>query len=390
MTQTPQLPPQLPPEPLDAAERDLARMLRNLPSGSPSPELDARILGVARRAVHQAQPRKLHWGRSIGIGTAASALLAVGLFVKMHGAGENLQPETPPAAVKMINAPAAAARTEAEAAAPAGQPAAAENSVMAPKEIATSPPPPPVVTENEMPMSAPAPRMLRVSPSPPPPPMEMPARAEASGALVAKPSPNAFPFAPAPAPAAPAINPPSPQAPVVMQESQPESVAAPAPVPPPADGRGEDKAESFTAARQDAQNQAAAATPPAQGLLDKKDAAQSQAEMKSAPAASGYANPNATTSTTDGTKAKNLDMITVTGSRVRRVDTETASPVLRLSRDELSAIDDDAKLAPMQWIERIRARMKADDDGGARESLRRFHVRYPDAAIPDDLQPLLH
>lgn len=55
----------------------------------------------------------------------------------------------------------------------------------------------------------------------------------------------------------------------------------------------------------------------------------------------------------------------------------------------LPAVDDDAKLTPRKWIDRIRARVKAADGEGARASLRLYRARYPDADIPDDLQPLL-
>lgn len=54
-----------------------------------------------------------------------------------------------------------------------------------------------------------------------------------------------------------------------------------------------------------------------------------------------------------------------------------------------SRVDEDARLPPSQWLTRIRQRMNAGDTDGARASLQRFRARYPDAAIPEDLQPLL-
>jgi hypothetical protein len=52
-------------------------------------------------------------------------------------------------------------------------------------------------------------------------------------------------------------------------------------------------------------------------------------------------------------------------------------------------IEPDATLAATAWLERIRARLQAGDDAGARASLRLFVQRHPDRAIPADLRPLL-
>ena len=73
-----------------------------------------------------------------------------------------------------------------------------------------------------------------------------------------------------------------------------------------------------------------------------------------------------------------LDRVEVTGSRLKRA----------LASAELPPLDDDSKLSPTPWLARIRARVNAADGNGARESLRRFSVRYPNAQIPADLAPL--
>ena len=41
------------------------------------------------------------------------------------------------------------------------------------------------------------------------------------------------------------------------------------------------------------------------------------------------------------------------------------------------------------WLKRIRELMTQGDRDGARSSLQEYKARYPDAAIPADLQPLL-
>jgi len=140
MTQTPQ-PPTNEPEPLDAAERELARLLGNLPSAPPPPELDARILAAARRAVQQQPKRRpLGWWRSIGVGAAASAVLAVGLLVKLHGDGQG---PSLPSESDLPGANVAAPEAAREQAAPAAT-VASDTTVAAepaPQHVAVPPPP---------------------------------------------------------------------------------------------------------------------------------------------------------------------------------------------------------------------------------------------------------
>ena len=83
-------------------------------------------------------------------------------------------------------------------------------------------------------------------------------------------------------------------------------------------------------------------------------------------------------STADARKDAALGRIDVTGSRIRRADESAVLP----------PVNEDAKLPPAQWIERIRARVNAADGVGARESLRRLLARYPNAEIPADFAPL--
>jgi hypothetical protein len=68
---------------LDADERELARIAQALPSGEPSPMLDARILKAASNAVAPSAKNRLAWLTSAGsawsIGSAAAAVLAIGI-----------------------------------------------------------------------------------------------------------------------------------------------------------------------------------------------------------------------------------------------------------------------------------------------------------------------
>jgi type IV secretory pathway VirB10-like protein len=54
----------------------------------------------------------------------------------------------------------------------------------------------------------------------------------------------------------------------------------------------------------------------------------------------------------------------------------------------LPPVDDDAALAPADWIERIRERMQQGDTAGARASLLRLLQAHPDTDVPADLAPL--
>ena len=82
-------------DPLDADERELARVLRALPAGEPPSALDARILAMARDAVvttpaqkDEAQPRARRAPRFVwGLGVAASCVMAAGLVWRMGGFG---------------------------------------------------------------------------------------------------------------------------------------------------------------------------------------------------------------------------------------------------------------------------------------------------------------
>lgn len=152
-----------PRDPLNVEERDLARVLRALPGGEPPSALDMKILAAARDALEEtpapapgaaAKPGQRRWG--VGLGVAASAVLAVGIAWR-------LQTNAPDAAFSAAPQDTAAAESaEGFAAPPAAPPAAAAAGVIASTEteqperkavapaVAMPPPPeePPVVFDD--------------------------------------------------------------------------------------------------------------------------------------------------------------------------------------------------------------------------------------------------
>lgn len=92
--------PKPPTEAHDDQEREVARILRALPAGEPSPELDARILRSAANASASSRKPHVRWFASAGglwgIGAAAAAVLALGVSWQMldpsRGYGERTSP----------------------------------------------------------------------------------------------------------------------------------------------------------------------------------------------------------------------------------------------------------------------------------------------------------
>lgn len=74
-----------------------------------------------------------------------------------------------------------------------------------------------------------------------------------------------------------------------------------------------------------------------------------------------------------------MDSIEVTGS---------ARATLRRTDLQLP-VAEDAKLAPAEWLDRIRLRRDLGDSGNATASLRMFVDAHPFQRVPEDLRPLL-
>ena len=101
--------------------------------------------------------------------------------------------------------------------------------------------------------------------------------------------------------------------------------------------------------------------------------------------------PPAPAAAANYSESKELDAVAVTGSRVRRVDSESSQPVQVLSRADIAetAISEDAKLRPDLWLDAIKDRVESDDIKGAQASLKLYKKTYPKLRIPNKLKFLL-
>ncbi|MFC3552452.1 hypothetical protein ACFOLC_15720 [Lysobacter cavernae] len=225
------------------------------------------------------------------------------------------------------------------------------------------------------------------------PPLQAPREKSAdmgyiSAEVIERPRPTAPPpplqTAPAPAPALRAPSPAQPRAKPAAPPSTRQAVVAPAAeaardavaaepaldeavidAPAPAAPAGYSKRSAATAA-------SAPPSPPAPVAAEAASAV-----MASPPAAEPAADTTAmahreTRAAAEAAPA--LDRIEVTGSRIRASDLP---------------VQDDTRLAPTDWLERIRARRDAGELDEARASLVLFRRAHPHTRLPDDLRPLL-
>lgn len=318
-------PPQDPRKhPLQDDEIALARVLRALPAGEPSPSVDAAILAAATDAV----PRRrkpgagLRWLPTWAVGTAAAAVLAVGIGIQLR----------PP----LVPAPPIPASTSEQARElPPSRPRMAVD--LAEPELAPIPPPAP-------PPSQPSASPRAVAPATPPP----------------RPAPAAMPEVAEPPPSE-----------LVRQES------APAPfedlggfAPPPA---------SAALSRQEADEE--------QATLDRIEVTGSRVQS---PAATPYNRPSLSAIAEPAELEARAQAIE--SNRARR---QASADAAAASREQakagaaaLPAPADDIRLAPADWLDRIRDRQRRGDLAGARESLALFARTHPDLRVPDDLAQL--
>lgn len=96
----------------------------------------------------------------------------------------------------------------------------------------------------------------------------------------------------------------------------------------------------------------------------------------------------------DSTSAE-VDSITVTGTRISRaIDEEGNQSSKTISRSAYAekiraSVDEDAKLAPAEWLDAIKERVKDKDIDGAKASLKRYRDTHPTLRVPDELKFLL-
>jgi hypothetical protein len=278
--------------PLDAEEAVAAIALRALPVSGPSPELDARVLAMARSALTASAPQartppavrgRRRPGALWWLGSAAGAVMAAGIGWQLGGFSDPAAPAGEPAAVSAArNAPSASMEAEFEVLIIPRRPADAEEgstSAGAPKTRAE-----PVPSERTRPA-----------------PLQPLAPGRLEQTLVPTPAPAAAPT-----------------------EAPREAVSeAPAPMP-------------------------QVAVPLADPL--------------------GTSMPNP--------EDAPLDEITVTGDRV--------------AGTEFPPVAQDFRLAPDDWIERIRARRDSGDLQSARRSLMAFMRVNAQRPVPADLRPLMN
>jgi hypothetical protein len=330
--------------PLQDDEVELARVLRALPAGEPSSKVDAAILAAASDAAATTpdvlRPRRrapAAWAiPSWAIGTAAAAVLAVGIGTQLM----------PPLATQD--------RAESAAAAPAAAKVEREDRL----DVDL------LERKREIPPTYPPPEPPKPVPPPPPPPMAQPAPAAPSlpVAEMAAPEPQAFP---APAPATAPVG------------------EAGAFAPPPADSERDAVEVTGSRLRRDDTASRLRQSPAEQNVADAERRAQArQLEQLRAAREEAARDEASMADSVDGFAASESAPAPVVSGGA---DADAGTSALAKGDAPVAA---DAELAPSEWIERIRARWRAGDQDGARESLKLLRERHPDLAIPADLEPL--
>lgn len=351
-----------PSEPLTAEERDLAQRLARLGGPrEPAPALDAIILAAARAAVSEPaaatpveppadpkvtplHPRKPAPRWPLGMGLAASLVLAAGIGWRLQGNGDGSSKD-----FGASSAPAAVFHEESTEA------------------VILEPP-------------------LQRMPPPPPPPLGGAVDAVARRADVAQ------------APMAKAAPAPSEQD-FVADAAMAESVAAaepPAASPPPAGASANALATDdaldkvgVSGSRVAAERSVGAAEYTRTPLSDRREQALSESESKStANRAAAGARPAAVASPPPPapTRQNNERARGLIGSsegdaearKARDSDGYDASPPVSADSPEFR----------QAWLLRIRGHLAKGEQDAARSSLQEFRRRYPDIELPEDLRKL--
>ncbi len=318
--------------PLQDDEIALARVLRALPTGEPPPRVDDAILRAATDAVSPGRrkpARGLRWLPTWAIGTAAAAVLAVGVGLQLR---PPLSPESAPASVSESARPLPQARERLSV------------DLVEPDQAAAPPP-----------ASAPPERRQSNRPAPPPPPAAPPSPPPPV------PAPEAFPGAAAVAPAADSAEPE-----MAMDAVAPEETVEAI--------ENRVRSEATDQARrvhQEAYARRAQAKSSAEGA--------SRQEMAEAAAPSvNESQPQASFAAPAPRAVAAPPAGTVVGALAdAAADAEILPPV-----------SEDAKLAADAWLNRIRERRRQGDTTGARASLRLFVQAHPEAPVPNDLARL--
>src|SRR5690606_31525522 len=84
--------------------------------------------------------------------------------------------------------------------------------------------------------------------------------------------------------------------------------------------------------------------------------------------------------------ASSLDRVEVTGSRIDAFDAE---PAVDQPIDDQPPASADSPQVQQAWLKRVRELLAEGKPDAARESLREYQRRYPEAELPRDLRALL-
>jgi hypothetical protein len=318
-------------EPLSPEERALAERLSRLgPHDGPSPALDAKILAAAHAAVAASTPRRRRWlALSAVPGSVITGVGMAAALVLVVGVVWQMRPSGP-----------------------APQPAREEGANMGY-------------------VSAEILRRPQAQVAPPPPPPAEPAR-ELRPALARRAAPaGAAPPAPAPADDTYYMDEAvATHAPALTQEAADAAAVAAAPAPPaspsPSAFSAPAESERFSAAAAGSERREAASI--RQQAQAKRQASQREAmAVVKAPV--------------------DVDEVELTAARIQEAPpagtaAAYAAPVASVP------VDEDARLPPSQWLQRIRERRDAGDLDGARASLARFKQDHPRERVPRDLRKL--
>lgn len=365
---------------LTPEERALADRLARLgPQGEPSPALDARILAAAREAATAPSPvasahatrrrKQRRW--PIALGTAATLAIVGGLAWQLRPVDEMyVEYSEAPRAVSGPSAAATPAPREARRAPATGAPAAASADPQLPQAEAGVAAEPAVAHV--------------VQPSSPTPAEPAPTADEQAARETAP--PKAFP-APAAAPAEPPVvfDEPSPMdTPSPRELRQLAPPPAPPPPAPPAPAAPAAAIAPQQATGSTTQTPRRAAGPAREAAAVRADEAAATQRAKVATGTS--VQPARPASAAAAAEASALDRVEVTGSRIDAFD---SAPAVDQPVDDQPPASADSPQVQQAWLKRVRELLAEGRPDAARESLREYQRRYPEAELPRDLRALL-
>ena len=135
-----------------------------------------------------------------------------------------------------------------------------------------------------------------------------------------------------------------------------------------------------------------AATPAARKAVEAKrkaaalQAGEAAATQRAKVATGTSAQPARPASAAAAADASSLDRIEVTGSRIESFD---AASAVDQPLDDQPPASADSPQVRQAWLHRVRELLAEGKPDAARDSLREYQRRYPQAELPEDLRALL-